>query len=72
MLNSDSEIPDLLERVAKILSGNAPLMVKGFGILLLGKDFDDKLDNKEPEDPTDAILGRKVGGLGSDEMIPRL
>jgi hypothetical protein len=71
-VNAASELVGALDRIGNVVTSSRDLLVKGFGILLLRRSFD-RLDAfKDIEDPTEIILGRKVGGLGSKEMIPEL
>ena len=64
-------LPHVLDRIDSVLRTDPGLAVKAFGILLLGRRFEAETED-ESKDPTFAITGGKVGGLGSDEMIPRL
>lgn len=60
------EIVDLLRSVRMTVANEPSLAVKGFGILLLGKTFEENLPDKAPMDPTELIL------FGGGPEVPNL
>lgn len=52
-----SELVSILSKLDRTINSDKRLMVRGMGILLLGKEFKDQLDkDRDIRDPTDLIL----------------
>lgn len=46
----------ILQVIHKLITSNRTLSATAFGILLLGKRFEENIHKQEPVDPTEAIL----------------
>lgn len=51
-----SELGKILDTIGALITSNRNLAVKSFGILFLGKVFDEDVETKEIQDPTQLLL----------------